>query len=1250
MTLRSGLLLALILSLFAGAACSGGASPQAGKTGDLSPRSRPSAPAGAAKAATPGASAAPSASIDEATATAPACADPPPPIPRGSDRASFILQDGHTAMIIHLGLSGSGRLLASTGLDGTARIWDTKTGLQLRRIQTQGASLSTSLSAEGAVLAYLRTDSAAGPSVATVALETGKDAKSLDAFGNFQIAPDGKTLAIGWKELEIRAAGTGEKLRSMRIFDPPAKAPAGAKLDPAYDYNMIRAVGFDRAGTRLAVATGLEVALVDMATWKVLWKRPHGMGVPAAKAAKPAPPPNTNTKRPGSKAAPAAKPPAGPDPSIINPGWFPSSILLSGDALVLMSVPGALILSARDGGSPRPLPSAYLSAAVLGDKLLTTDALQRVAAFHLATGAPASVPGIEAMRGWRLAVSADGSTLALASTSASKALASSGLMDIRIYDARTMRLLRAMEPRLATVETVAVSPDGSTLMVASRDGTLARWSLRSGELQSSTKGTLGVMGWSLAYDPTGERVVLMNGSRHVRVHDGKTGLLLRQWEPTGQVIAAAWFVRATKELATLDAAGAIKLWDVAPPVPARRPIDMRTTEVSRPTGRDGGSIPGPVATAAASPDGSRVAAVTADRFVTTPDPTGRAAYKDVHAEANIALAEAQSAGPGGATGAYAVRWTTRVAHGYTGRWVGFAPDGESVVFSSMEDSRGWSSKRQTISAPPGQLRVFHGKTGALARTAPSPTMGPVGAGRGALIVGGRSPTIFAWPSLAQSRVDAPDYLVNGVASNPVSGAFVLGGDSGGTTLAAPTGSVTTILASSGGTEYVTATLDGTFRSSLDGARSVAWTFGEPLEGFSFEQFAARFARPDIIQARLAGEEPPAPASLIRPPVVAVDRASVPVTPLLTRSLRLKARVESPRRVDRVRAFVNGRPAADKAVCASKGEVELEVPVLLGRNRLTVVAYDADGYASNPETIDVTSAAPSSSRPDLWVVAVGVSKYKNLGKEHQLEFADDDAQAVAKALSGYAGPGLPFGASRVTTLLDDEVTVEGVARALAGLSGMGPDDLAVVFLAGHGVALEQGKMVYLTSGATLTKEGAKAHGVGWEAIRASLARARGRVVVLLDACHSGHVTTDLIAPNEALAQELSAGGRSGVLVFAASRGSQLSYEVPAGTWERKAGSPGGAALGSSRGLELAWEGKRAEVDRPTATGHGLFTSAVLEALSGGAPDADRSGAVEVGELVDYVTERVREVSNGQQTPWVARREMFGDFMIAPVDKN
>ncbi|RLB46630.1 MAG: hypothetical protein DRI90_27175 [Deltaproteobacteria bacterium] len=359
-----------------------------------------------------------------------------------------------------------------------------------------------------------------------------------------------------------------------------------------------------------------------------------------------------------------------------------------------------------------------------------------------------------------------------------------------------------------------------------------------------------------------------------------------------------------------------------------------------------------------------------------------------------------------------------------------------------------------------------------------------------------------------------------------------------------------------------------------------------------------------------------------------------------RTVPLKATVASSHRVDRLRVFVNGKLGAETLVCAPHADVELSVPLQRGRNRLTVIAYDAQGYASNPQVLDVSTTAAEADQPDLWIVSVGVSRYPKMGAEHQLDFADDDARSVATAFSKQAGPSRSFNKLHQTTLVDDKVTVKSLSKALGTLAKMGADDLAVVFLAGHGVRLADGKMVLLTSRAALNRTSAQAEGMGWDRIEAALQKAPGRVLMLLDACHSGHVSTEIVAPNEALAQQLAAQNRTGVLVLAASRGSQLSYEVPP--------KRGGAQTVGSRGFDVVWDGTPpARITGSLPPGHGLFTSAVLEALDGRAIDRDRSGAVEVAELIDYVTERVSAASKGKQTPWVARRELFGDFVIAPA---
>ena len=663
----------------------------------------------------------------------------------------------------------------------------------------------------------------------------------------------------------------------------------------------------------------------------------------------------------------------------------------------------------------------------------------------------------------------------------------------------------------------------------------------------------------------------------------------------------ATFLPGTTELITAGSDSTIRRWDLGGHPEPAPPRAHRFTEFGKPPGKVVGSADFPIRSAVLAPDGWRIVAL------------GEAGQVAV-----IGLQDGT------------VRWETKLSSmdPINALWVGWTSDGSKVLASSKELKP--NDKGVPLATP--TLRVLGSQSGQVEQELRPGTAGPLAARGATIAIGGAHPT-FLGPKLTDVRPIAgiPDQEVRAVAPHPKRDLFVFGGDGGGASFVpVEAASASVFLVSTPNGEYVAATPEGAFRSSLDGARSIAWTFDAPLEAFTFEQFAAKLGKPEIVAARLADKSIAAPASITRPPMVTIAGGAAPRT-VAEKRITLRASVAS-RFVDDLRVFVNGRPVADKAVCAPKGDVDVDVPLVGGRNRVSLVAYDADGFASNTQAIDVISSSAGAARPELWVVAVGVSHYPKLSPELQLEVANADARSVAEAMASEVGAGKPYAALHETTLTDEKATVQGITSALDKLAGMRPDNLAVVFFAGHGVKLEDDKMVFLTSAATLTKQGAKDSGVGWSVIEASLAKARGHVLVLLDACHSGHVSTDIIAPNEELARELSAEGRSGVLVFAASRGAELSYEV----------SSGG---GASRGLELAWSGKPPKLSGTLPTGHGLFTSALLDALSGGAPDRDGSGAVEAGELIDFVTERVRGASNGMQTPWVARREMFGDFPVA-----
>jgi len=411
-------------------------------------------------------------------------------------------------------------------------------------------------------------------------------------------------------------------------------------------------------------------------------------------------------------------------------------------------------------------------------------------------------------------------------------------------------------------------------------------------------------------------------------------------------------------------------------------------------------------------------------------------------------------------------------------------------------------------------------------------------------------------------------------------------------------------------EWIAATPDHYFGSSLEGAHEAAFSFDDPLEGFSCQQFASRFNSPQTVHERLerlegAGETP----KLVRPPRVRIvdsRQNSTGDVPMCV----ITVQAQSGAGLEKVRVYSNGRCMSGHCERSlqhdTDTEVELEVPLQAGSNTVTVVAYDRHGLSSNPATVEVHSGS-TGEKPDLYVLSIGVNRYARAGRFQQLMFAARDARSVAEAFDGQSGK--LYGHVYKLVLTDGQVTPANVGAALEKLSSVGPNDIAIVFLAGHGIKdPDTGKYYYLTSNATMADPASA--GIPGHDFLERLHAVRGRVLLLLDTCHSGHLTTEVAVPNDKLVQQMVDSGRSGVLVFSAAKGLQESLEGP---------DFGG--------------------------GHGVFAWAILEGLGprSDMADVNENGTVEWTELVEFVRRFVR-TQKLPQTPWVARSELFGDFPL------
>jgi uncharacterized caspase-like protein len=175
------------------------------------------------------------------------------------------------------------------------------------------------------------------------------------------------------------------------------------------------------------------------------------------------------------------------------------------------------------------------------------------------------------------------------------------------------------------------------------------------------------------------------------------------------------------------------------------------------------------------------------------------------------------------------------------------------------------------------------------------------------------------------------------------------------------------------------------------------------------------------------------------------------------------------------------------------------------------------------------------------------------------------------------------------------------------------DISIIFMAGHGVKTGDGNYYFLGHNGTF--DNPHSDGLNWSRLKECLSRSKGRATLFLDACHSGSIVNETVVPNDEMAHQFFTGERAGVMVFTASKGRQYAMESP---------DIGG--------------------------GFGLFTWALTQGIGSKAVEADVNGnqVVEFMELVNFVERYVGELTNGAQTPWLSRKELFGDLPLAVVE--
>ena len=398
-------------------------------------------------------------------------------------------------------------------------------------------------------------------------------------------------------------------------------------------------------------------------------------------------------------------------------------------------------------------------------------------------------------------------------------------------------------------------------------------------------------------------------------------------------------------------------------------------------------------------------------------------------------------------------------------------------------------------------------------------------------------------------------------------------------------------------EVIVWTPDLRFDSTTEGAHFVNLKFPGQIGQYTFQQFDSRLKVPGLVQKVLSGKYNPQPIE-------------VGVPPSLEGSLELSAGeilgTVTPNSLGSMRAIhiYQDGILSDRITALESGvAIEIKVARLPGSRWVAVVAVDEEGLVSLPIGRDL--GADKNNLPSLRLLAVGIDEYSNDGVA-DLRFAKADANTLTRSLKTASGKSLDLTAQ--TVLTNQQASPGSVLAAAEKLvADSKPGEQAVFFFAGHGVKGEDGRYYMATSHTDPTNISGTA--LSWDKLASVLAKSKARMSIFIDACHSGAAGTDFFATNDEAAAGILKNIPSGLTVFSASKGRELSEE-------------------------------NAQI------GGGYFTRAVAEVIAGNRKkyDLNKNGSIEVSELYVGVKRQVVKNTEGRQTPWLARNQMIGDFAL------
>lgn len=461
-------------------------------------------------------------------------------------------------------------------------------------------------------------------------------------------------------------------------------------------------------------------------------------------------------------------------------------------------------------------------------------------------------------------------------------------------------------------------------------------------------------------------------------------------------------------------------------------------------------------------------------------------------------------------------------------------------------------------------------------------------------------------------------------------------------------------------DFIYVTADNYYYSTKGAMNYIGFVENDKL--YTFEQFDVKFNRPDKVFSKLSyssKEEVLAYNNAYKKRVQKMGFANIDMSGKLDIpeieisnaddfsfstteqeiDIKIKA-IDKDYIIDRINIWVNDVPVFGikgySVKSSNSKEISKSFPIKLstGRNKIQVSATNIKGFESLKETFSIICDIPET-KPDLYIVAIGVSKYQN--SAYDLAYAAKDANDISTL---FKDKNQQFENIHTIKVLNKDATVENILKVKAQLEKSKVDDVVLLFFAGHGVLDEQ--MDYYLATTEIDVEDMAGTALRYDYLEGLFDGIPARKkVIIIDACHSGEVDKDEEFTETGQTADQDNVVLRNVQSAAAFESSttittQSSFELMKMMFADIRRGTGSTVISSAGGGEFAYETDKAK--------NGIFTYVLINGILSQKADMNKDGNIMISELRDYTTTKVSEMTKGHQNPTSRRENLEFDFKI------